>query len=638
MIRLDRVRRQFGPRILFEELSWTIPPGARLGFVGPNGAGKTTVLRMLAGEEQPDAGAVHRPLGSRVGYLPQEIETVEAGSVLGAVLAAFPEIAELEGRLEALEHRLAELRPGDAGAEELVQRYGELRHRLEDLDGRRLEARAKAILSGLGIEERRFHEPLAQLSGGWRMRAVLARLLLTAPELLLLDEPTNHLDLEALGWLEEFLQSYPGAFVAVSHDRFFLNRMVRGIVELELGRLGHYTGNYDDYVTAKQEQETRLQAAAKQQAREIARVERFIERFRYKNTKARQVQSRIRSLDKLQRVHTSRSPGQIYFGFAPAPRSGETVVRARALCKSYGAKTVYAGLDFLLRRGDRVALVGPNGAGKSTLLKLIAGRTPVDGGTLELGHNVTLHYYAQHQLDELHPDASVIEEAERVVAPGERPRLRRLLGCFLFSGADVDKRVRVLSGGEKARLALAKLLLRPANLLLLDEPTNHLDLRSREVLEDALNEYEGSLVVISHDRYFINRVATTVADVRDGRIERYEGDYDEYLAWRREHAAPAAADEPPPASPSRPGRRGEKRREAEQRSQAHRERRDRERRLAPIEREITDLEQQLAELDRLQSDPATYRDPERAADVARRRSGLDARLQQLYADWEAEVS
>jgi ATP-binding cassette subfamily F protein 3 len=638
MIRLDNIQRQFGAQVLFRNLSWMIPDGARLGLVGPNGVGKTTLLQILCDRDHPDAGSVHRPQQMRIGFLPQEVEVVEGDTVLGVALAGFDAVARLEEQLKEIERRLADVAAGDPEADRLAARYGELRQSFEALDGDRLEVRAKAILSGLGVPESSFDRSPETLSGGWRMRVVLARLLVGSPDLLLLDEPTNHLDLEAIDWLEQFLDSYDGSFVVVSHDRYFLNRMVRGVVELERGQLTAYTGTYDDYLQARQVAEAAREKAARQQAREIAKVERFVERFRYKNTKARQVQSRIRALEKIDRVETNRGSRTIRFGFPPAPRSGDVVARVEGVSKRFGDLVVYEDLDFMLRRGDRVALIGPNGAGKSTLLKMLAGSLEPEQGTIELGHGVQRHYYAQHQLDALHPERTVLEELETVVLPDDRPRIRKLAAGFLFVGEDVDKRVGVLSGGEKARLALAKMLTRPANLLLLDEPTNHLDLRSREVLEDALNEYEGTLVLISHDRYFINRVVTGVAAVGGGRLTRFDGDYDAFQQWRQDREREGEEPSPEPVdgatADGRRQRQDERRREAEERNRRYRERKQVEDRLAPIEGEVARLELRARELEASQGDPQVYRDPDRAREVAREKGEIDERLLHLYAQWE----
>ena len=638
MIHVDRIGRRFGARVLFDGLSWMIPRGARWGLVGPNGAGKTTILRILAGEDAQDTGEIHRSGTVRIGYLPQEVETVGEGSVLATVLGGFAELRLMEEQLEAYEHKLAALRPDDSDLSKLTTAYGELRHRFEMMGGDRVEAKARAILSGLGVPEARFHEPLKNLSGGWRMRVALARLLLSAPDLLLLDEPTNHLDLEAIDWLERFLDVWEGAFIVVSHDRYFLNRMVRGIVELDRGKLMEFPGGYDDYLEARQARIEALEEAAKHQAKEIARVERFVERFRYKSTKAKQVQSRLKALDKIERIQAPSRAKRVRFGFPPAPRSGDVVVRAASLQKAYAEARVFTDLNLLMRRGDRVALVGPNGAVKSTLLKMLSGRLEPDAGSFELGHNVTIQYYAQHQLEALVPQDTVLETLERVAEPGARPRLRTLLGSFLFSGDDVEKRVAVLSGGEKARLALARMLIRPSNLMLLDEPTNHLDLQSREVLEEALDEYEGTLVVISHDRYFINRIATSIAEIGGGVASVFTGDYDTFLERHVPTDASPSVRGQAQADDADAGSRDQKREsrrvEAEERNRRYREKKAQEEKLRPVEEEIHRLEARDKEIESLTSDPEVYRDRDRAKSLGRERAELTSRLTTLYERWE----
>jgi ATP-binding cassette subfamily F protein 3 len=449
-----------------------------------------------------------------------------------------------------MEEVLAALRD-DAPTDALTARYGDLQHRFEALGGYRLETEAKIILGGLGFREADLTRPLAEFSGGWRMRAALARLLLLKPSLLLLDEPTNHLDLESLAWLESYLAAYDGTVVVVSHDRYFLNRMVTSIAEVGPGGLAVYTGDFDDYVVEREARQALREAQARNQAKRVAEIERFIERFRYKATKARQVQSRVKMLERLPRLEVDGAARRIRFAFPEPPRTGRHVVRLRGARKAYGTNVVYAGVDLEVERGDRIALVGVNGAGKSTLLRILAGVLPLDGGERTLGAHVAVHFYAQHQLDQLHPDHTVLEEMESAAPAALRTLLRTIRGTFLFSGYAVDKKVAVLSGGEKARLALARMLVRPAALLCLDEPTNHLDLTSRAVLEEALQAFPGTIVFISHDRYFINRLATKVVEVADGRLTTHVGSYDDYRA-ATERAAPAPAPPAPGRAAARP--------------------------------------------------------------------------------------
>ena len=656
MIQIEDISKSFGGQVLFRDLTWHITRGQRIGLVGPNGAGKTTLCRILTGQMEVDSGQVRRAKSVTIGYLPQEIATAGDGTVLGHLLAGFPEIERLEAELELLAAEMAEVENG--ASEDLMRRYGDLQHQYEALGGYSLEARAKAILGGLGFGPDDFFAPLTKLSGGWRMRVALGRLLLQAPDLLLLDEPTNHLDLESLQWLEEFLAAYEGTVVIISHDRYFLNRVVDRIVELELGRFALYVGDYDDYQEQKLARHEQIQAAQRTQAEQIEKMEHFIRKFRYKATKARQVQSRVKQLDRMERVEVIRAPKRIHFRMPQPPRSGTTVCELRRIRKAYREKVVYAGVDLRLLRGDRVALVGVNGAGKSTLLKIVAGVLPFEAGDRVPGHNVSVHYYAQHQLDALNPQNSVLEELAAVADVEMQPRLRTILGAFLFSGDDVEKPVAVLSGGEKSRLALAKMLLRPANLLCLDEPTNHLDVTAREVLEEALEDFDGTMLFISHDRYFINRIATKVVEVRDGQLWEFAGDYDYYLekraesqetraasaerrAPRREERAPEAHPHPPSpipqpqrASAPKPRTREAKRAEAENRQRKSREAAPLRARLRELESEIASIEARVRDLNDRMANPDLYRDGERAREVARERKGLEEQAASLYGKWE----
>jgi ATP-binding cassette subfamily F protein 3 len=662
MLQIEEVSKSFGGQVLFRDLTWHIGRGQRIGLVGPNGAGKTTLCRLLIGEVSPDSGQIRRAKSVALGYLPQDVVAGGAGTVLGHVLAGFPEVQRIEAELEKLAHAMAD---GDNGASEgLVQRYGELQHAYEALGGYDLEARAKAILGGLGFRPEAFAAPLDSFSGGWRMRVALGRLLLRAPDLLLLDEPTNHLDLESLQWLEDFLAVYEGTIVIISHDRYFLNRVVDRIAELELGRFSLYVGDYDEYQAQKLTRQEQIEATQRAQAEQIEKMERFIRKFRYKATKARQVQSRIKMLERMDRVEVLRVPKRIHFHFPQPGRSGTTVCELRRLHKAYGENVVYAGVDLRLLRGDRVALVGANGAGKSTLLKIVAGTLAFERGERHLGHNVSIHYYAQHQLDALNPEHTVLEELAEIADAALQPRLRGILGAFLFSGDDVEKPVPVLSGGEKSRLALAKMLLRPANLLCLDEPTNHLDLTAREVLEEALDQFEGTMLFISHDRYFINRIATKVVEVREGRLWEYTGDYDYYLEKREEEqgagdrgqgpeergqrgrgvgeptagrdaqAAASPRDEQSAPAGSKARTRGERRAVAEARQRKSRELAPLRARLAEVEAEIGKAERRIQDLTDQMANPELYRDGDRVREVARERKALQDQVASLYGKWE----
>jgi ATP-binding cassette subfamily F protein 3 len=633
MIQIEGIAKAYGGQTLFRDLSWRIAPGERIGLVGANGAGKTTICRILAGLEEPDEGRVSCPRGVSVGYLPQEVTSGGGGSVLAEALGGFADVWDLEREMEQVAAALASL-PGAA----LTVRYGDLQHRFEALGGYRLETEAKAILSGLGFRADEVGRPLGEFSGGWRMRAALARLLLRRPSLLLLDEPTNHLDLASLAWLESFLSDYEGTVVVVSHDRYFLNRLVSSIADLGPAGLALYAGDYDDYLVEREARRELREAQARNQAKRVAEIERFIERFRYQATKARQVQSRIKMLARMERVEREGIGRRIHFSFPEPPRTGRRVAALRGVHKAYGDNVVYAGIDFEVERGDRVALVGENGAGKSTLLRMLAGVLAFEEGERALGTHVAVHYYAQHQVDALDPSNTVLDELAAAAPALAQSRLRAILGAFLFSGDSVEKKVAVLSGGEKARLALAKMLVRPAALLCMDEPTNHLDLASREVLEAALAGFPGTIVFISHDRYFINRIATRIVEIAHGELISYLGNYDDYLTAKtridaaaapapRSRRARAAARAPALATPPRAA--GRRRRGSATDAGAMRQR------LDEIERQIQALEERLRQIVELLADPTLYGDGARVRAVTSERQSAEERVARLMREWEA---
>jgi len=516
MISIQQISKRFGGRVLFREASLRIGMEDRVALVGPNGAGKTTLIEMIAGRLTPDAGTIAINKKAVIGYLTQELEAHEGKTVLDEVLSGSADVSSLEHHMRLLEEEIATA-PAEA-AEDLLAHYGELQTKYENLGGYSREARAREVLFGLGFKEKHLARPMEMLSGGWRMRAALAKLLLSGPDVLLLDEPTNHLDLESVIWLESFLAVYAGAILLISHDRNFMNRLATRIAEVDRQQLVSYTGNYDQFVALKAQTQEILEATAKNQQKKIDQTQAFVDRFRAQATKARQVQSRIKMLEKMEKVETAPRQKRVRFSFPEPPRSGESVIRLIDVDKSYDDNPIYRGLNVELRRGERVALVGPNGAGKSTLLKLLAGVLPYEKGERKLGHNVTQAYYAQHQLDLLTPDNTVLDEITLAAPLEEQSFLRAILGRFLFSGDDAKKKVAVLSGGEKSRLALAKMLIRPANFLLMDEPTNHLDIPSREAFEQALDSYEGAMLAVTHDRYFIDRFAQRVLALENGQL------------------------------------------------------------------------------------------------------------------------
>ena len=634
MIQLSAVRKAFGARVLFDDVTWQVQSGERVGLCGPNGAGKTTLLRIMAGREETDAGVLARPADLTVGFLPQDGIAHAGRTLLDEARAAFGELLGLEAEMREIETRMAAA--DDNGT--LLARCSEIQESFQHQGGYDIDARVTAVLRGLGFGAADLARPTEEFSGGWQMRIALAKLLLRRPRLLLMDEPTNHLDLEARNWLEDFLVGYPHAVVLVSHDRFFLDRVVTSIAELGLRTLTRYPGSYSAYLVERDARLARLREQKRQQDEEVARMQAFIDRFRYKATKAAQVQSRVKMLEKVKPIEVPPERKRVHFEFPASAKSGRTVLELRSVCKAYGALRVFDGVNVHIERGDRIALVGPNGAGKSTLMRMLAATEAPDSGARVEGPHVVAQYFAQDEANRLDPALTVYETLSAGSPVHMVPAIRNILGGFLFEGDDVHKPVAVLSGGERTRLAVARMLLHPSNTLLLDEPTNHLDIDSTDVLLDALTDYGGTLIFVSHDRYFVDRLATKVLEIGSGTAALYPGTYEEFRWSVAQRALPAAAAAPRPRQTPAPARRGRGAEERRLQAEARRlERRLRtlQDRIAKLEQRIGEREQAVRALETDMSEPGFYSDEARAKAGIDRHQALMWEVGDLMNQWEA---
>ncbi len=630
MIQLSDAGKHFGAKTLFEGINWLIGPKDRIGLVGANGTGKTTLLKILCGTETTDTGSVSKTRGISAGYLPQEGLRLSGRSVFAECVSVFDRLLAMETEMRTLTRRMAELDPESEEYGQVAARYHDLETAFRGHDGYALDAQVGAVLTGLGFSKDDWPRLTDEFSGGWQMRIALAKLLLEKPNLLLLDEPTNHLDLEARNWLEDYLANYPHAYVLVSHDRYFLDVTVKKVVELWNHRSHFYTGNYSKFLAEKTLRREQLRAAHKNQQERIQQLEAFINRFRAKATKAKQVQSRIKELEKIERIEIPPDEKTIHFQFPQPKPSGRIVAEFEKVSKSYGEKLVFADVDFLVERGDRIALVGVNGAGKSTLMKLLAGVEPLSSGEYRLGHNAEPNYFAQDQYKELDQETTLLNDLSAVAPKWTQTQLRTLLGCFLFTEDEVEKRIGVLSGGERNRYALARLLVSPSNFLLLDEPTNHLDMRAKDVLLSALENYNGTVIFVSHDRYFIDSLASRVFEVADGAVTAFTGNYEDYL--RQKEGAEFAAGPEESAAPvptlsdvPMPDKAGRRRRINPQRVEQM------ESRCVEIEETVARLEAEIAEAE---TQIAVFRNADETRQVTEKLDKYRRQIDKLTAEWE----
>lgn len=635
MLRLDDIGIQFGGTFLFRNLSWQLKSTDRVGLIGPNGIGKTTLMRIVAGDQSSDEGKTSRPNDCVIGYLSQEIPPPTNKTVGDEIRDTFKEVRAIERELPELEKQLAGLDPESREFRTAMQRYGTLQHEYIRLDGFSLDAKIGAVLEGLGFRSGDVNRRLRELSGGWRVRVNLAKILLSKPDYLFLDEPTNHLDIESLQWLEDHLRSLEGGLVLISHDRRFLQKLASKIVELDHSGLTEYPGDYDQYLKEKTRRLEVLKTTKKRQDEKVARIQRFVDKWRSDKRRARQAQSRKRILSKIKRIELPPEHRRVRFQFPEAPREGRVALELRNVRKSFGDNRVIRGADLKIERGERIAIVGPNGRGKSTIIRILAGITDFEGERLE-GHQLITGYFAQEQTESLNMNNTVLEEMMECVPNELAPRVRTMLGSFLFSGKDVHKSIGVLSGGEKTRLALCKMLTQPANLLLMDEPTNNLDIASKEILEEAIADFPGAVAIVSHDRYTMDKLVNRVIEIEDGKLHSYSGNYSDYAEKKRRLQDEEKAEETTGRDDKKQLKKPkeQRRREAEERNRRNRIIRARQTAINRLERQIGELEARKKEVETLLACPTVYGDRNRAGELHKRFQRYEDKLARLYEQWE----